>query len=39
MSNVLSHQGIENVSLIEWAEKYNIYDINANYSHCIYNKK
>ena len=38
LSNVLSHKGIENVTLIEWAEKYNIYDIFSNYSHSTYSK-
>lgn len=38
MSNVLSHKGYENITLIEWAEKYNIHDINADYSRCVYNK-
>jgi len=38
LSNVLSHKGVENVTLIEWAEKYNIYDIFSNYSHSTYSK-
>lgn len=38
VSNVLSHKGKENVTLIEWSEKYNIYDIFSDYSHAVHNK-
>lgn len=39
LSNVISHKGQENVTLIEWAEQYNIYDIYSDYSKAVYNKK
>jgi len=39
MSNLLCHKGIENVSLIEWAEKYTIQDIFSNYSRSSYNAR
>lgn len=38
VSNVVAHKGKENVILIEWAEKYNVYDIYSNYSNAVYNK-
>lgn len=38
VSNVIAHKGKENVILIEWAEKYNVYDIYSNYSNAVYNK-
>lgn len=38
MSNILSHKGEENLALIEWAEKYYIYDIYSNYSRSSWNK-
>lgn len=38
LSNVVSHKGQENVALIEWAEKYHVYDIYTNYSQAVYNK-
>ena len=39
LSNVISHKGQENVTLIEWAEQYNVYDIYSDYSKAVYNKK
>lgn len=39
MSNVIAHKGEENVTLIEWAEKYFVYDIYSDYSRSVYNKK
>lgn len=39
MSNVVAHKGKENVELIEWAEKYYVNDIDADYSRCVYNRK
>lgn len=38
LSNVIAHKGKENVFLIEWAEKYNVYDIYSDYSKSVYNK-
>lgn len=38
MSNVIAHKGRENESLIEWSEKYYVYDIYSNYSKATYNK-
>lgn len=38
LSNVIAHKGKENVFLIEWAEKYNVYDIYSDYSKAVYNK-
>lgn len=38
LSNVIAHKGQENVALIEWAEKYNVYDIYSDYSKAVYNK-
>ena len=38
LSNVVAHKGQENVALIEWAEKYNVYDIYTDYSKAVYNK-
>lgn len=38
LSNVIAHKGRENVALIEWAEKYNVYDIYSDYSKAVYNK-
>lgn len=38
VSNVVAHKGKENVTLIEWAEKYNVYDIYSDYSKAVYNK-
>lgn len=37
-SNVIAHKGMENIYLIEWIEKYNVYDIYSNYSKAVYNK-
>ena len=39
LSNVIAHKGKENVSLIEWSEKYNVYDIYTDYSKAVYNKR
>ena len=39
MSNVMAHKGIENGALMEWAEKYQVYDIDADYSKCVYNRR
>lgn len=38
MSNVISHKGKENITLINWIEKYNVYDIYSDYSRAAYNK-
>ena len=38
LSNVISHKGKENEILIEWADKYNVYDIFSDYSKAVYNK-
>lgn len=38
LSNIIAHKGQENVYLIEWAEKYNVYDIYSDYSKAVYNK-
>lgn len=38
LSNIIAHKGQENVALIEWAEKYQIYDIYTDYSKAVYNK-
>ena len=38
LSNVVAHKGMENVALIEWAEKYYVYDIYTDYSKAVYNK-
>ena len=38
VSNLIAHKGKENVILIEWAEKYNVYDIFSDYSKAVYNK-
>ena len=38
VSNVVSHKGQENEILIDWAEKYNVYDIFSDYSKAVYNK-
>ena len=38
LSNIIAHKGQENVILIEWAEKYNVYDIFSDYSKAVYNK-
>lgn len=39
MSNIISHNGIENKKLIEWSKKYNVEYIKFNYSNASYNKK
>lgn len=38
LSNVIAHKGKENATLIEWSEKYNVYDIFSDYSKATYNK-
>ena len=38
MSNIVAHKGKENVTLIEWSEKYNVHDIFSDYSKAVYNK-
>ena len=38
LSNIITHKGKENVVLIEWSEKYNVYDIFSDYSKAVYNK-
>ena len=38
VSNVIAHKGKENVTLIEWSEKYNVHDIFSDYSKAVYNK-
>ena len=38
MSNIVAHKGKENVTLIEWSEKYNVHDIFSDYSRAVYNK-
>lgn len=39
LSNVLSHKGIENKELIEWASHYNIHYLNFNYNNSSYHGK
>lgn len=39
MSNIIAHKGQENPTLIEWAEKYNVYDMFTDYSHSVHNQK
>lgn len=39
LSNVLSHKGVENTMLYNWARKYNIHSIKSNYSNCNYHLK
>ncbi len=36
LSNVTRHKGIENEALIEWANRYNIHYLNANYANSNY---
>lgn len=36
LSNVVRHKGQENVGLIEWASRYHIHHLNANYSNSNY---
>lgn len=36
MSNVLKHKGLENTTLIDWARKYNIINIEHNYKNSSY---
>ena len=38
VSNIVAHKGKENVTLIEWSEKYNVHDIFSDYSKAVYNK-
>ena len=37
LSNVLRHKGCENTILIEWSKKYNIHNLNFNYSNSSHN--
>ncbi len=39
LSNVLKNKGKENVGLIEWSEKYNVYHLSNTYSNCSYHAK
>lgn len=39
LSNVLSHKGIKNDSLIEWSRNYNIHHLNYSYSNASHNTK
>lgn len=39
LSNVFRHKGRQNDMLIEWASKYNIHYLNADYSNCNYQGK
>ena len=39
LSNVIEHKGKTNESLLEWAKKYKIIDLNYNYSNSSYNTK
>ena len=39
LSNVLEHNGRENIILKEWSKKYNIHFLNYSYANCSYNKK
>ena len=39
LSNVLEHNGRENIILKEWCKKYNIHYLNYSYTNCSYNKK
>ena len=39
LSNVMEHKGLKNEILIEWANKYNIHNINFNYKNSSYHGK
>lgn len=39
LSNVLTHKGKENKTLIEWSRKYNIHHLNYSYANSSYNTK
>lgn len=39
LSNVIEHKGKTNETLLEWAKKYKIIDLNYNYSNSSYNTK
>ena len=39
LSNVLEHNGKRNEILAEWAQKYNVHHLNANYSNSYYARK
>ena len=39
LSNIVSHKGDVNDILAQWMNKYNVYDINSNYSNSYYKHK
>ncbi|MFI3162933.1 MAG: Dam family site-specific DNA-(adenine-N6)-methyltransferase [Bacillota bacterium] len=39
LSNVTEHKGVQNDILLEWASKYNVHQVNSNYSNCSYQLK